>query len=145
MPTTITETVTTAGRHWDIRTTFSGAEVAIIRQRGAEREARNSAAVAAAVAKIEATAARTAIEAPKMRARAFLKHPGKLNALRWNLAQAEPTEGLRVVERLYADEPKVAQFPINIPLTNLAGARIAFRFLRRHERAADRAAMLAAE
>lgn len=144
MPTTITETTTPGGRHWDIRTARSLEELAEIRRAGEERLARNSAAIAAAVAKIEAAATRAQINVTKVRARGYLKYPAKLNALRWNLSQTEPSEGLRIVERLYREEPRSGGF-IDVPCTNLAAARVAFRWLRRHERAADRAALLAAE
>lgn len=144
MATTITETATSAGRHWDIQTTYSAAELAEITRQASERRAQNSAALAAAIAKIEAGAARTQIIVTKSRARTYLRHPAHLNRLRWNLSQAEPSDGLRVVERLYREEPRSGGF-IDIPCTNLAAARVAFRWLRRHERATDRAAMLAAE
>ncbi len=142
--TTITKTATTGGRHWDVRTTFTAAEVAEIARAERERVQRNSAAIAAAVAKVEAAAIRAQIAVTKTRARAYLQHPHKLNAIRWNLSQAEPVDGLRIVERLYREEPRSGGF-IDIPCTNLAAARVAFRWARRHERAADRSAMLAAE
>lgn len=142
--TTITETVTAGGRHWDIQTVYSDPERAEIARAANARQSRNSAAVAAAIEKVQAAAIRAQVIATKSRSRAFLRHPAKLNALRWNLAQAEPTEGLRIVERLYREEPRSGGF-IDIPCTNLAAARIAFRWARRHERAVDRAAMLAAE
>jgi hypothetical protein len=142
--TTITETKTAAGRHWDIQTVYSDDERAEMRSRSTALEAGRSAAVTAAVAKIEAAATRAQITVTKSRARGYLKHPGKLNAIRWNLSQAEPSDGLRIVERLYREEPRSGGF-IDIPCTNLAAARVAFRWARRHERAADRALMLAAE
>lgn len=144
MQTTITETLTTGGRHWDIQTTYSEDECEEIARAAVDHQARNSAAVAAAIVKIEAAAIRAQINVTKSRARAYLKHPAKLNALRWNLSQAEPSDGLRIVERLYREEPRSGGF-VDVPCTNLAAARVAFRWARRHERAADRATMLAAE
>lgn len=140
--TTITVTDTPAGRMWQPQTTFSEAERAEIARRDREDRERNRAVMATALAAVERSAGRTAAIVTKIRARAYLQHPGKLNALRLNLSQASPELGLRLVERLYADEPKVAQFPVNVTLTNLAAARVAFRWARRFE---QRRNLLAAE
>jgi hypothetical protein len=140
--TNFTVTDTPAGRMWQPQTTFSADERAEIADRERAYRERNRATIGVALAAVERSAARMAVIALKIRARAYLKHPGKLNAIRWNLSQAEPAEGLRIVERLYRDEPKVAQFPVNVTLTNLAAARIAFRWARRFERQRN---LLAAE
>ncbi|MCV9940956.1 hypothetical protein OIU35_31785 [Boseaceae bacterium BT-24-1] len=142
--TFITQDIPGVGRLYSPVTVRTVAEVAETARLDRERVQRNSAAIAAALAAVERSAVRTMISVTKTRARAYLQHPGKLNAIRWNLSQVEPAEGLRIVERLYRDEPRSGGI-IDIPLTNLAAARIAFRWARRHERAADRAAMLAAE
>jgi hypothetical protein len=127
--TTFTVTETPAGRMWQPQTTFSEAERADIERRDREDRERNRAALAA----VERSAGRTAAIVTKIRARAYLERPAKLNALRLNLSQASPELGLRIVERLHADEPKVAQFPVNVTLTNLAAAKVAFRWARRFE------------
>ncbi len=102
-----------------------------------------------AFSKIEVAAIRRGIEVTKRQARAYIDQPHRLNHIGWALADdfhSDPRAGLRRLDRLEADEPKVAQFPINIRLANLAAARIAFRVARRfRERAVDRGFMLAAE
>jgi hypothetical protein len=131
--TTFTVTETPAGRMWQSQTVFSEAERAEIERRDREGRERNRAAVSVALAAVEKSAGRTAAIVTKIRARAYLERPAKLNALRLNLSQASPQLGLRIVERLYADEPKVAHFPVSTTLTDLAAARVAFRWARRFE------------
>ncbi|WP_199086018.1 hypothetical protein [Bosea sp. ASV33] len=92
-------------------------------------------AMGRALAKVEAAGRRTAINYAKSFARQFLRTPQKLNSLSWNLSQADPEDGIRTVRRLAHQDGDTHL---------LCGAMIAFRWARRHERAAG-ALLLAAE
>ena len=89
-----------------------------------------------ALAKIERSGRRTAINYAKSFARQFKRAPQKLNSLAWNLSQAEPADGIRAIRRLARQDGDTHL---------LVGAMIFFRWARRHERAVDRGFMLAAE
>jgi hypothetical protein len=90
------------------------------------------AALADAYAKIEAAGRLAQIDAIKARARAYTVSPYKLNAMFYGLADASPDDGLAIVEGLIRDEIGGGpRFPINVPLMNLLGARLYFRWERR--------------
>lgn len=101
----------------------------------AEHEARQAAirtaspdgmtAMERAIAQITKAGNRTRIETVKRRARQFIRRPVELNALSWNLSQAEPDEGLREVRRCAAQDGATH---------NICAAAVAFRWARRAER-----------
>lgn len=134
-PCTITwiETVTPEGRMVTFHTEFSPERLAEIKAEEAARIARNKAAMDRAVAAVQASAARSVIRMTKRTAREFLQRPARLNALHWNLSQAEPVRGLAILDHLRFREPQVAQFPANLSLMKIDGARLAFRWARRFE------------
>jgi hypothetical protein len=78
------------------------------------------------IAKIERAGRRASRNYAMSFARQFLRSPSKLNALSWNLSQAEPEAGIREVRRIARQDGDTIQ---------LCGAMIAFRWARRHERA----------
>lgn len=98
-----------------------------------------------AIGKIEVAAIRRGIQITKHQAREYVRQPHRLNKIDIALMDdfySDPRRGLRRLDRLYDAEPKIAQFPINIALANLAAARLAFRVARRFE---ERQFLMAAE
>jgi hypothetical protein len=115
-------------------TPWTGDERQTLAEARAERDGRDAATRAAspdgmtamerAIAQIGAAARRGVIETTKRRARAYIRRPVHLNALAWNLSQAEPVEGIQMVRRLAHEDG---------PTINLGAAMVAFRWARRAE------------